>query len=405
MKKAPAALLLIVMILVLCVSCNTAGEIAVSAPTVSEAAGEPRRPVLRMGHYLETMNAGRPYDVGMGELLRRFTEETGIEIELTCIPWDQIDRQLVVSNRAGEPGGDIYNLSSQRLTYLVNNGALLPLDDRLEESFPGDTLSANVLEAGTYSGDGKLYLILQSIHTRGLWYNRDYIQEPPATLEELVEVGLEVNRPEEGFYALAFWGGNHYGAVESVIAPLTWAYGGSLSEEDGRAAWNNEAVRQAVGFLSDCVNVHGITPESCLRTKDFSDIQELFSKGQFAMIFDGNYSYPINYFEPGNREKFGFAPYPGLDGPSSGFSNGWAWGIPRNPPSRISPGSLSNGLRGRRSRWSTPCWRAACPPAPPPTGRCPKRSRCLTALLITSAGTAGPWIPLSITRRAWRSWP
>ncbi len=327
MRKRIIESLFFVFVLLACTSCASVTD-EYTAASGSSPEAENETETLRICHHIEAMNQGKPYDVGVGKLLRRFTEETGIQVELISVAWDQIDRQLIVDNRGGQINADLYNVSSQRLAGLVSNRALMPLDGYLGASELKDAFSANVLNMGTYPGDGKLYLIPQSLHTRGLWYNKDYVSEPPKTLEEMISLAQRINRLEEDVYGLAIWGGLHYGSAEGLIAPLTWAAGGKLCDESGRAAWNNEAVAFAIRFMSDCVNKYKVTPVSCIQTKDYTDIQEMFSIGKFAMILDGSYSYSVHSFDEANSERFGFAPMPGIDGPAKNFSNGWAWGIP-----------------------------------------------------------------------------
>lgn len=326
MKKPLALLLVLCLLLSPLAGCAQSASEGAPAPATE---GAPEAPVLRLVHHVEPENTSKPHDVGMGKIFDRFTRETGIEIELVTIAWDQIDRDLVVSTKAGMPSGDLYAASSQQLAYLVNHNALMPLDGYLDASFDRGDFAPLALEAGTYPGDGKLYLMLHSIHTRGLWYNTDYIEVPPETLEELVALAAEVNRPQDGFYGFAFWGGGHYGSVEVSLAPLAWAEGGVLAGEDGRAAFDSEAMKEAIRFYADCVHGLGISPRACLTTRDYVDIQMGFMEGRYAMIMDGNYSYNL-YSQAEDPGKFAFAPFPGPEGAAPSFSNGWAWGIPIN---------------------------------------------------------------------------
>lgn len=155
----------------------------------------------------------------------------------------------------------------------------------------------------------------------------------PETWDEVVEVAKKAMAENEGIYGFGFWGGSHYAAVELTIGPLTWAGDGQLSNpEDGSAAWANQEVADAIQFMSDCYNVHKITPEICMNVSDYStDVTQQFAAGNIAMILDGSYI-KSRLEASDNAGNFGFVPYPAKTegGSHPHFSNGWAWGIPRN---------------------------------------------------------------------------
>ncbi len=285
--------------------------------------------VLEIVHFIDA-GGKKPYDARAFEMYQKFTEQTGVKIDIKTVPWDQLDERLLVASQSGEPLGDLCAVSSQKVDYLVNGGALMPLNSWFDRRFKKEEFLPLVLQAGTSDFDGKLYLMLQSVHTRGLWYNKKYVTQPPRTLSELVETAEKAMAEHEGIYGLGFWGGTHYGAVEGTLSMLAWANGGSLAGKEGRATWANEGVASGVRFMSDCVNRYGISPKICLTTVDGLDVQEMFYNGKLAMIFDGSFAYSRNEFNYESVEAYGFSPMPGVDGFSKNFSNGWAWGIPSN---------------------------------------------------------------------------
>ncbi|MEG1926593.1 MAG: sugar ABC transporter substrate-binding protein, partial [Ruthenibacterium sp.] len=264
-------------------------------------------------------------------LVKRFEEETGIDVVSEVIPGGELESKLVITNQSGEPAADLFFVSSQKMASMVNAGALMCLDDYYAALPTLSDFNQGALDSVTYAGDGKKYLMPVSIHGRGLWYNTDYVKEAPKTLDELVEVAKSVTKPEDGFYGLTFWGQKHYGTTELILGPLTWANGGKLANEDGSAAWNNEAAAKAIQFVSDAINVHKITPESVL-TAEYDETAETFAAGNVAMIIDGTFRVTpfLKDSEIGKAGKVKFAPIPGVDGPAPCFSNGWAMAIPTN---------------------------------------------------------------------------
>jgi ABC-type glycerol-3-phosphate transport system substrate-binding protein len=326
---------------VLLSGCSPRDEAPVGAAAAAESPGS-----LRIVHYIDG-DGSKPYDAKVYPLYQKFTEETGIGVEIRTLPWDQLDERLLVSVQSDEALGDLWCVSSQKLEYLVNGGALTPLDEYFNRSFKKEDFLPLALEAGISDFDHKLYLMMQSVHTRGLWYNKKYVTDPPKTLSELVETAQRVMAEHPGVYGLGLWGGTHYGSVEGTLSMLTWANGGKLAGEVGRAAWANGAVADSIRFMSDCVNRYGISPEICLTTPDYLDVQEMFYNGTLAMIFDGSYTYGHNDFSSESVEDYGFSPMPGVDGFTDNFSNGWAWGIPRNAKQKDLAWSFIRWFEGR----------------------------------------------------------
>jgi ABC-type glycerol-3-phosphate transport system substrate-binding protein len=322
MRRRLSALILIALSLLSGCASSPAPE-----PSATETADAAK--VLQIVHFIDA-DVNKPYDAKAFQLYQKFTKETGIAIEIRTLPWDQLDERLLISTQSGEPLGDLFTVSSQKIDSLVNGGALTPLDDYFNRTFKKEEFLPLVIKEGTSGFDGKLYLMLQSVHTRGLWYNKRYVSEPPKTLDELVKVAQKAMAEHPGIYGFGFWGGTHYGSVEGTLSMLTWAKGGGMAGDEGRAAWANSAVADGIRFMSDCVNKYGISPKICLTTVDCLDVQEMFHNGKLAMAFDGSFAYSRNEFNYNSVEEYGFAPIPGDTGYSDNFSNGWSWGIPKN---------------------------------------------------------------------------
>lgn len=269
----------------------------------------------------------------LNDIYAKFTEDTGIEIEYTTVPWDQTESKVVITNQAGSPS-DVALVSSQKLASLVNAYALMPLDEMIDKDMKRDEISDAVWNAGTYSGDGKTYCMLASVHTRGIWYNKDLVSEPPKTWDELVEIGQNVMKEHEGVYGFGTYATKHYATGECTLAPFVWAGEGKLTNDDGSAAWATQETADAIQFLSDLYNEYKIMPEMCTTFTDYADVGEQFKAGNIAMVTDG--SYARKNYEEALGDKADFAPLPAKTegGPAPHFSNGWAWAIPskaKNP--------------------------------------------------------------------------
>jgi multiple sugar transport system substrate-binding protein len=338
-KRIVALLTILAMVVAIFVACGTSnGEQTADAPAQNDestegeevaAGGDFAGEVLTLLHYFDPNDTLDPYSVGFMALLEQFEEETGITVNLETVPWDEIESVLVMTNQSGNPTADISWVGSQRLASLVNAGALLPLDDFYESIDTSDFVDV-VMESATHPATGSKYILQLSIHSRGLWYNREMVPTPPATWDELVEMAIEANDPDNNVFGFVGGFPRAFAAIEVIAAPWAWSAGGYLANPDGSAAWDNDGVERALQFISDLHNVHGVMPESAFII-DRNDLTESFRNGNFAMTIDGTHALAaMMESELGQAGLIGFAPIPGENGPAPGFTNGWSMAIPSN---------------------------------------------------------------------------
>ena len=298
----------------------------------ASAAGEDK-PHITIGSYIDPANQEDPSNAKWMEFYEHLTEQTGVEIEIQTIPWDQIESKMVVTNMAGSPSADMYMISSQKLASVVNAGAALPLDDYIDENLDRSQYMDVVFTDGTFIGDGKVYCMPVSIHSRGLWYNKELMPNAPTTRDELLEYAIAATDEANKVYGFGFYGPNDYGSMEVSVAPFIWDAGGTLCDEEGKATWATDETADAIQFLSDCVNVHKVSPQTCLTSTQYADIQDMFTSGHLAAYIDGTYAdNALKESQLYKDGKIGFVPLPGKKGPAPNFSNGWSFSLASNSP-------------------------------------------------------------------------
>jgi arabinogalactan oligomer/maltooligosaccharide transport system substrate-binding protein len=113
-----------------------------------------------------------------------------------------------------------------------------------------------------------------------LIYNKDLIEEPPQTTDELIEMGQELTT------------GDQYGLVYNQTEPfwlVPWLGGftGSVFAEDGRTpTLNTEEMVNTLQFLYDIKYETPIVPAE----SDYDGADTLFKEGKAAMIINGDWS-------------------------------------------------------------------------------------------------------------------
>jgi len=299
---------------------------------ISGAIADDEQKILKVAGCNNLEDTTNPYSVLLIDFFEKFTQETGIDIEYETVVWDQIDSKLVVTNMAGAPSSDLTWCSSQKLASLMNSNALYPLDEFIERDLNENDYTSLMWNAVTYPVDKKKYMVLTSIHSRGIWYNTDLMPEAPKTWDELVEYGMEATDPDNNQWGFGCYLIPQYGSMEVTVGPFIWAAGGSISTVEGAGCWNEPEAVEGIQFLADLFHKFKIASPACYEA-DFSGIEEGFRTGSVASVINGTYAVSSYMDTDLARDgKIKFAPIPGKDGPAPNFSNGWALGIPSNCP-------------------------------------------------------------------------
>lgn len=125
-----------------------------------------------------------------------------------------------------------------------------------------------------------------------LVYNRDFVETPPKTTEELLEIAKKNTVDEDGDGRP-----DRYGLVWNYtepffVIPFLTGYGAWVFEEDSPPnasvpALDTKAAANAYAFVSNLRNKHQVLPESA----DYEAAASLFLAGKAALLIDGDWSW------------------------------------------------------------------------------------------------------------------
>ena len=187
------------------------------------------------------------------------TNEMGVTIEPTPLPWDQLFSKWVLSAAARQLP-DVVMLHPTEAIEFANRGLLQPLDDLIDSSgLDISSLPESMITSSTF--EGELVCLPLDSYPMGMYYNIDMVEaagldpnSPPQTGEELLEwaQALTVRDGSEaeqyGIYLPVT------GAVPRWLwHSLLYQYGGSFLDDEGNAAVNSEASQQALQFMVDLI--------------------------------------------------------------------------------------------------------------------------------------------------------
>lgn len=179
-------------------------------------------------------------------------------------------------------------------TALAEKGALLDLDDLIEndDEFDKSDYYDNLLQGDTY--DGKLYAIPQEVSPYVIYYNKKLFDEANIeypkddwTQEEILETAEKLTNKDK----------NQYGfLLEKGYNPtLGWLYrqGTSLYKDDSMAAsaLDSKEALDGYDFLNTLID-KGISPNPAEITASGQGADAMFRNGQTAMISAGLWLIP-----------------------------------------------------------------------------------------------------------------
>lgn len=257
----------------------------------------------------------------------KFTEKTGIEVEVVTRPGapPEFISQMTSAIMAGTSPYDVIDIEDEAAATFSRTGWLENLEPLFDEAFwrdwpPGMLEMIDVW----YRYKGSLFRIPHNYEAQYFWYRKDLFDQmgltPPATWDEMVEVGKELTRGD-------MWGvedGLAKGAFLGVyVAYLTSQAGGSPYEF-------GKPLRVTLQFIHDMIHKDKIFPVAALN-KNYDALNRDYMQDRVAMMRQWPFFYDVSrsdpeWFEP---DKAAIALPP--KGPNNGktWAAAWGWVIPK----------------------------------------------------------------------------
>jgi multiple sugar transport system substrate-binding protein len=223
-----------------------------------------------------------PYKVPQ-EMLDRFTDETGIEVQYNTGFWDGIASKLVVANQAGTYIADVTEFDWSFTGQFGGNGWYEPLQDVLDQSLLDDLgntkasfTTGDNLYAACYSNDFKISMYNSALLKQaGLKTMPDTFTELDKALDQLKAEGV-ADSPMTLPMA----------ATEGSVTPwflLTLAMGGQLFDDEYNPQFADpgSAGYKALQWEVDAINNGWVSPGSV--TLDDGPSLERFQSGAAAI--------------------------------------------------------------------------------------------------------------------------
>lgn len=235
------------------------------------------------------------------QIAKGYTNETGIEVEVLPVSDKEQVQKLALAAPAGN-GPDLFYQPQDRLGDIVIQGLAEPIVLNEQEQAQ---YSEAALHAVQY--EGETYGFPISVETYAVYYNKELVEQVPASLEEVVALSNELTDAANDMYAFLMVPDFYY------AIPFITNYGGYIfGETDGKydasdIGLNNEGAVQGLTTYAQFVKDTSIP---VTMTSDVMDT--LFIEGKVGMVINGLWS--MKTYGDKLGDQLGTASIPALNG-------------------------------------------------------------------------------------------
>ncbi|MCF6522867.1 sugar ABC transporter substrate-binding protein [Streptomyces sp. JJ36] len=285
------------------------------------------------GNAINVLMVNNPQMTDLQKLTaEHFTEETGIEVNFTVLPENEVRDKISqdFSNQAGQY--DVATISNYETPIYAKNGWLHALDPYITEdkSFDQDDVLLP-MQLSLTAEDGKVYAEPFYGESSFLMYRKDVFEkhglempEKP-TWDEVADLAAEVDAAEKDMSGICLRGLPGWG---EVIAPLTTVVntmGGTWFDADWQAQLDSPEFTKATKFYVDLVQEHG---EAGAAQAGYAECLNNMTQGKSAMWYDATAGAgSLEAAKSPVKGKIGYVPAPVDKTESSGWLYTWAFAM------------------------------------------------------------------------------
>ncbi|WP_416417928.1 ABC transporter substrate-binding protein [Paenarthrobacter aromaticivorans] len=255
--------------------------------------------------------------------LDRFTEKTGVKVQLEVISWTDLYNRILTAVTSGD-GPDVLNIGNTWAVTLQETGAFEPVEGELLEAVGGKDRFLKT-SWSTGGAEGKTPT---SVPLYGLAYNMYYntklfkeagIEKAPATWDEFVADAKKLTKDTNGDGKPDQWGFTAAGASVSANSHQAFVRGlqngGTLFDGDGKPTFDSDPQVEGVKQFVDLMATDKVMSPSDAELSQGSQKVDNLINGKAAMMFDQS---PLKNFAARDFKDWGVAPIPMMTAGATG---------------------------------------------------------------------------------------
>lgn len=265
----------------------SAGETKQAAESSSESGNTAAQGTLTVAIW------DKNQEPGLTEIMKDFTNETGIKTQIQVTPWEQYWTML----EAGATGGslpDVFWMHSNEIARYSEYEMLLDLTDRIKESkkLEMDKFPKDIVQIYNWEGT-KQYAVPKDIDTIALWYNKTMFDEAGVpypdkdwTWNDFAEAAKKLTKADGSQYGFALRPTNDQAGWNNIVYDM----GGYVISDDKKSSgFDQPGTIKALTFVTDLMK-EGYTPPYEVIAENTEEA--LFEAGKVAMVTMGSWMLP-----------------------------------------------------------------------------------------------------------------
>jgi sorbitol/mannitol transport system substrate-binding protein len=263
---------------------------------------------------------------------QHFTEETGIEVEFTVLPENEVRDKISqdFSNQAGQY--DVATISNYETPIYARNGWLHELDPYLakDKGFDQDDI-LEPMRLSVRGEDGRTYAQPFYGESSFLMYRKDVFDklglEMPGkpTWKEVAGFAADIDGEEKDMAGICLRGLPGWGEVMAPLTTVVNTMGGTWFDENWEAQLDSPEFRRATEFYVGLVREHG---EAGAAQAGYAECLNSMTQGKAAMWYDATAGAgSLEADKSPVKGKIGYVPAPVDRTDSSGWLYTWAFGM------------------------------------------------------------------------------
>ena len=273
-----------------------------------------------------------PQMVDLQKLSGTFTQQTGIKVDFTVLPENDLrdKASLEFASQAGQY--DVATLSNFEIPFYSKNNWLTPMDDYIAKDPAFD--QADVLKpiALSLTGpDRKIYGEPFYGESSFLMYRKDVFAAKGLTVpdhptwDQIADLAAKVDNAQPGMRGICLRGQPGWGQVLAPLTTVVNTFGGTWFDKDWNAQVNGPGFTEATNFYVNLVRAHG---EIGAAQAGFTECLTDLEQGKVAMWYDAT-SAAGSLDGQGSpvAGKIGYVQAPVKLTKSSGWLYAWSWAI------------------------------------------------------------------------------